>query len=112
MDRHVAGARKVAETLAGHPAVANVANVAYTGHDLLPRGAGALVPFTLQGGPAAAGRFLAALKLVGRTDAPGGPRSYATDGGAGTVRLYVGLEDPDDLLDDIARALKLAQKGA
>ena len=109
MDRHVAGARKAAETLAGHPAVAGVA---YASHELLPRGAGAVVPFTLRGGPAAAGRFLDALKLVGRSDTLGGPRSFAMDAGAGTVRLYVGLEDPDDLLDDIARALKLAQKGA
>ncbi len=109
MDRHVAGARKVAEALAGHPAVAGVA---YPDHELLPRGAGAVVPFTLQGGPAAAGRFLDALKLVGRDGGLGGPRSFATDAGAGTVCLAIGLEDPDDLLDDIARALKLAQKGA
>jgi O-acetylhomoserine (thiol)-lyase len=109
MDRHVAGARRVADTLAAHPAVAHVA---YPDHDLLPRGGGAAVPFTLQGGPAAAGRFLDALKVVGRPDAIGGPRSFAADAGAGIVRLYVGLEDPDDLLDDIARALKLAQKGA
>jgi O-acetylhomoserine (thiol)-lyase len=109
MERHVAGARTVAQALAGHPAVARVA---YPDHELLPRGGGALVPFILQGGPAAAGRFLDALKVVGRADAIGGPRSLATDGGAGTVRLYVGLEDPVDLLDDIARALKLAQKGA
>jgi O-acetylhomoserine (thiol)-lyase len=109
MERHVAGARTVAQALAGHPAVANVA---YPDHDLLPRGRGALVPFTLQGGPAAAGRFLDALKVVGRADAVGGPRSLAADAGAGSVRLHVGLEDPADLLDDIARALKLAQKGA
>jgi O-acetylhomoserine (thiol)-lyase len=30
----------------------------------------------------------------------------------GTMRLSVGLEDPDDLLEDLARGLKLAQKGA
>lgn len=113
MARHVAGARQVTEALAAHPAVARVA---YPDGDLarrlLPRGCGAVVRFTLQGGAAAAGRFLDALKLVGRADGDGGPRSLAADGGAGTVRLHVGLEDPDDLLDDIARALKLAQKGA
>jgi O-acetylhomoserine (thiol)-lyase len=49
---------------------------------------------------------------LGRAVGIGGPRSHATDARAGTVRLYVGLEDPDDLLDDLARALKLAQKGA
>ena len=109
MDRHAAGARQVAQALAGHPAVASVA---HADHELLPRGRGAVVPFALQGGPAAAGRFLGALKLVALADGIGGPRSCAADAGAGKIRLYVGLEDPDDLLDDIARALKLAQKGA
>jgi O-acetylhomoserine (thiol)-lyase len=27
----------------------------------------------------------------------------------GTIRLSIGLEDPDDLLDDLKRALKIAQ---
>jgi O-acetylhomoserine (thiol)-lyase len=79
---------------------------------LLPRGCGAIVPFALQGGPGAAARFLDALKLFGRDDACGGARSCATPGSAGTVRLAVGLEDTDDLVDDLTRALKLAQKGA
>jgi O-acetylhomoserine (thiol)-lyase len=109
MDRHVAGARRVAEALAAHPAVADVA---YPGHALLPRGGGAIVPCALHGGPAAAARFLGALKVFARADTVGGPRSLAADGGGGTVRLHIGLEDPDDLLDDVARALKLAQKGA
>jgi O-acetylhomoserine (thiol)-lyase len=119
MERHVAGARKVAAALAGHPAVAGVAYPDLDSHPdhaiaqrLLPRGCGAVVPFTLQGGPAAAGRFLDALKVVGRADDGGGARSQATAAAAGTVRLTVGLEDADDLLDDLARALKLAQKGA
>jgi O-acetylhomoserine (thiol)-lyase len=30
----------------------------------------------------------------------------------GTIRLSIGLEDPDDLIDDIKRALKAAQKPA
>jgi O-acetylhomoserine (thiol)-lyase len=119
MERHVAGARKVAATLAGHPAVASVAYPdldSHPDHDLarrlLPRGCGAIVPFALQGGSAAAARFLDALKLFGREDACGGARSHAAPGTAGTVRLAIGLEDADDLLDDLGRALKLAQKGA
>jgi O-acetylhomoserine (thiol)-lyase len=119
MERHVAGARKVAAALASHGAVAAVAYPDLDGHPdhglarrLLPRGCGAIVPFALQGGPATAARFLDALKLIGRDDACGGARSCATPGGAGTVRLAVGLEDADDLLDDLTRALKLAQKGA
>jgi O-acetylhomoserine (thiol)-lyase len=119
MERHVAGAHKVAEALVRHPAVAQVAYPDLDGHPdhalarrLLPRGCGAVVPFALQGGSAAAGRFLGALQVVGRGDALGGPRSLASTDGAGMVRLAIGLEDTDDLVDDIHRALKLAQKGA
>jgi O-acetylhomoserine (thiol)-lyase len=119
MDRHVAGARLVAATLAGHPAVARVDYPGLDGHPdhvlvhrLLPRGCGAIVPFTLHGGPAAADRFLAALAIFGRADGTGGARSCATRDGADTVRLFIGLEDTNDLQDDLGRALKLAQKGA
>jgi len=119
MDRHVAGARLVAATLAAHPAVARVDYPDLDTHPdhalarrLLPRGCGAVVPFALQGGRAAAGRFLGALQVVGRGDALGGPRSLAASDGAGMVSLAIGLEDTDDLVDDITRALKLAQKGA
>jgi O-acetylhomoserine (thiol)-lyase len=28
----------------------------------------------------------------------------------GTIRLSIGLEDPDDLIDDLKRALKAAEK--
>jgi O-acetylhomoserine (thiol)-lyase len=31
--------------------------------------------------------------------------------GPGTIRLSIGLEDPQDLIDDLARALRAAQKG-
>ena len=30
--------------------------------------------------------------------------------GPGTIRLSIGLEDADDLIDDLKRALKLAEK--
>jgi O-acetylhomoserine (thiol)-lyase len=32
--------------------------------------------------------------------------------GAGTIRLSVGLEDPADLVDDLKRALRAAEKAA
>jgi O-acetylhomoserine (thiol)-lyase len=41
------------------------------------------------------------------------PEQLAAAGvGEGTMRLSVGLEDADDLIDDLARGLKLSQKGA
>lgn len=119
MDRHVSAARKVAETLAAHPAVAAVAYPELDDHPdhalarrLLPRGCGAVVPFALQGGMAAADRFLDALKVFGRDPGSGAARSTAAPVGAGTILLTVGLEDADDLLGDLDRALKSAQKGA
>lgn len=119
MDRHVAGARLVAATLAAHPAVARVDYPDLDAHAdhalarrLLPRGCGAVVPFALHGGAAAADRLLDALTVFGRTDGTGGARSSATRDGADTVRLFIGLEDTDDLRADLGRALKLAQKGA
>jgi len=119
MDRHVAGARLVAATLAAHPAVARVDYPDLDTHPdhalarrLLPRGCGAVVPFALHGGPAAADRFLAALAVFGRIDGTGGARSSATRDGTDTIRLFVGLEDMDDLRADLGRALKLAEKGA
>ena len=30
----------------------------------------------------------------------------------GTIRLSIGLEDPDDLIDDLKRAFKVAEKAA
>ena len=30
--------------------------------------------------------------------------------GPGTIRLSIGLEDPDDLIDDLKRALKAAER--
>jgi len=32
--------------------------------------------------------------------------------GPGPIRLSIGLEDPDDLIDDLKRALKAAEKAA
>ena len=32
--------------------------------------------------------------------------------GPGTIRLSIGLEDPDDLIDDLKKALKAAEKAA
>jgi O-acetylhomoserine (thiol)-lyase len=119
IERHVAGARLVAGTLAAHPAVARVDYPGLDGHPdqalagrLLPHGGGTVVPFALHGGPAAADRFINALTVFARTDGAGGARSCAIRAGADMVRLSIGLEDADDLLGDLGRALKLAQKGA
>jgi O-acetylhomoserine (thiol)-lyase len=120
MERHVANARKIAAFLAAQAAVASVAYPELDGHPdhalagaLMPRGCGAVVGLRL--GSAAAGqRFLGALRLFAPAAGIGGARSRAAALGAGAdgLRLSIGLEDTDDLIDDLARALNLAGKGS
>jgi len=123
MERHVANTRKIVDFLARHPAVASVRYPELESHPdhalasrLLPRGCGALVPFVLRGGGAASRRFADGLKLFAQLAGAGDARSGLVHTGPssladGTVRLSVGLEDADDLIEDLGRALKLAQKG-
>jgi len=120
MERHVANTRKIVEFLARHAAVESVSYPELESHPdhalasrLLPRGCGAVVPFTLRGERAAGKRFVDGLKLFSHLANAGDAKSLASMGmGEGTIRLSVGLEDADDLIEDLGRALKLSQKGA
>ncbi|MEX3955195.1 O-acetylhomoserine aminocarboxypropyltransferase [Trinickia sp. EG282A] len=137
MERHVANTRRIVEFLAAHPAVASVAYPELDSHPdhalaqrLLPLGAGAVVSFDLRGDRAAGRRFIEALTLFSHLANVGDVRSLvihpastthfrmdaaalaAAGIGEGTIRLSIGLEDPDDLIDDLKRALKAAAKAA
>jgi cystathionine beta-lyase/cystathionine gamma-synthase len=128
-----ASAARVAQLLAAHPAVSRVH---YPGLATHPQHAlaaqqmqdfGTIVTFDLRGGAAAARRFADRLQLfalavsLGSTDslvvtaqlmagrelsAEQQKISAITEG---TVRLSVGLEDIEDLLEDLTRALDGAQ---
>ncbi len=135
MARHVENALKVAEFLAGHPMVARVSYPMLDSHSdhalarrLMPRGAGAVFSFDLAGDRAAGRRFVEALQLFSHLANVGDARSLvihpastthfrmdaaalaAAGIGEGTLRLSVGLEDPDDLIDDLKRAFRAAGK--
>ncbi len=137
MERHVANTRKIVGFLAAQPAVESVAYPELESHPdhalakrLLPRGAGAVVSFNLRGDRAAGRRFIEALSLFSHLANVGDVRSlvihpastthFRMDAAAlaaagiaeGTIRLSIGLEDPDDLIDDLKRALKAATKPA
>jgi O-acetylhomoserine (thiol)-lyase len=125
----------VVEFLAAHDAVETVAYPELPSHPdhalaqrLLPRGAGAVFSFNLRGDRAAGRSFIEALSLFSHLANVGDARSlvihpastthFRMDAAAlaaagiaeGTIRLSIGLEDPDDLIDDLKRALKAAQK--
>ena len=137
MDRHVANTRRVAEFLLAQPAVESVIYPELDSHPdralagrLLPKGAGAVLSFTLKGDRAAGKRFVDSLKVFSHLANVGDARSLvihpastthfrvpaeqlaAAGIAEGTMRLSVGLEDAGDLLEDLARGLKAAQKGA
>jgi O-acetylhomoserine (thiol)-lyase len=137
MERHVANTRKVVDYLLTHPAVDSVSYPELDSHPdyelaktLLPKGAGAVFTFNLKGGRAAGRRFVDGLKVFSHLANVGDAKSLvihpastthlrvpadqlaAAGIGEGTMRLSVGLEDAGDLIEDLARALKLSQKGA
>jgi O-acetylhomoserine (thiol)-lyase len=137
MERHVANTRKVVEFLLSQPAVESIAYPELESHPdhalaqrLLPRGCGAVFSFTLKGDRAAGKRFVDSLKVFSHLANVGDAKSLvihpastthfrvpadqlaAAGIAEGTMRLSVGLEDVDDLIEDLARGLKMSQKGA
>ena len=135
MQRHVDNTRRVIGFLAKHEAIESVAYPELDSHPdhelskkILPRGCGAVFSFSLKGGRAAGRRFIESLKVFSHLANVGDAKSlvihpattthYRMDEAAlraagiteGTVRLSVGLEDPDDLIEDLSRALHASQK--
>ena len=136
MRQHVANARQVAAFLVANPAVERVLYPDLPSHPdhelakrLLPRGSGAIFAFDLKGGREAGKRFIERLRLFSHLANVGDAKSLvihpastthaqltaeqlaATGIGEGMVRLSVGLEDVDDLIDDLTPALRAAHKG-
>ena len=122
--RSSASALTVAEAVREHPAVAQVLYPGLPdapGHDVAARqmtgGFGMLVSLRLAGGAPAARRLAASLELFADATSLGSTESLvehrAPIEGDGTpvpddlVRLSIGLEDADDLVADLRRALDL-----
>jgi O-acetylhomoserine (thiol)-lyase len=136
MEKHVANTRKVVEFLASHNAVESVSYPELESHpdhalaiSLLPKGCGAVFSFSVKGDRAAGTRLVEALKIFSHLANVGDAKSLiihpastthfrvpseqlaAAGISEGTMRLSIGLEDADDLIDDLARGLKASQKG-
>ncbi|GAA2882458.1 aminotransferase class V-fold PLP-dependent enzyme [Microbacterium esteraromaticum] len=126
--QHFGSAQRIAEMLSEDP---RVEYIAYPGldshpdHDLAARqfggaGYGGMMAFAVKGSPDTQNRFVANLRLITSGFSLGHDDSLivhtGTEGGRvttypepfrvhGHLRLSVGLEDTDDLLDDLAAAL-------
>ena len=140
MERHLSNTEKIVEFLAAHPMVSRVGHPLIDSHPshalaqkLLrggARGAGSVFSFDIRGTRSQGRAFIEALKLFSHLANVGDSKSLVIHPastthfrmsdealtsagiGAGTIRLSVGLEDPTDLIDDLKRALRAAEKAA
>jgi len=135
MQRHVENTRKVVAFLSRQAAVESIGYPELESHPdhalakaLLPRGCGAVFTFSLKGGRPAGRRFIESLRVFSHLANVGDAKSLvihpattthfrmddaalaAAGIGPGTIRLSIGLEDPDDLIEDLAGALRASQK--
>ncbi len=134
MDRHVANAQAVAEYLEAHD---QVESVAYAGlpsspwHDRVerytPKGAGSVPAFVIRGGREAGVKFVEALQLHSHLANIGDVRSLVihpastthsqlteseqltTGVNPGLIRLSVGLENIEDIIEDLDRGFAAAR---
>ncbi len=130
MRRHSTNALALHRFLKDHPAVEAVSHPGLPGHPrqalaaaLMPAGLGAIQTVTLKGGLTAARRLTSRLKLFSHLVNVGEARSLVAHPattthrnvdpatrahlgiGDGTLRLSVGLEEPEDLIADFEQAL-------
>ena len=137
MERHMRNTEKVVQFLASHPMVSRVGHPMLDSHPshalaqkLLPRGAGSVFSFDIAGNRNQGKKFIETLKVFSHLANVGDCRSLVIHPAStthfrmhddalaqagisqGTIRLSIGLEDADDLIDDLKRALKAAEKAA
>ena len=136
MQKHTANAEVVVEFLDGADEVEWVNYPSLASHPdhelaktLLPKGAGSILSFGIRGGRESGRKFIEAVNLASHLANVGDAKTLVIHPGSTThqqmsakdltaagigeemVRLSVGIEDPDDIIDDLKRALDASQKG-
>ena len=133
MQKHVSNSQKIASWLSNHE---QVEEVTYAGlpsspyysriEKICPKGAGALFTFAMKGGYEACVKFVNSLEIFSHVANLGDARSLvihsastthrqltpeqqaATGAEPNVVRLSIGIEDPDDLIEDLNQAIAKA----
>jgi len=130
MERHAANALKIAQALKDHPKISSLkypflpSHPQYTIAKKQMRDGGGIVCFELKGGIEKGKKFLDALEMLSLTANLGDTKSIASHPAStthaklseeerqavnitpGLIRISVGLEHPDDVLNDILQALE------
>ena len=131
VERHVYNALKVVEFLSKHPKVAKVHHPSLPDHpdhalyeQLFPNGAGSIFTFEIKGGQEEAWRFIDHLQIFSLLANVADVKSLVIHPAttthsqlspeeleeqhiyASTIRLSIGTEHIDDIIDDIAQALE------
>ena len=133
IERHVANTDKVVSFLQNHEMVSWLTYPTLSGHPdrklvdkYLPNGAGSMVSFGVKGERAAGAKFIEALEVFSHLANVGDAKSLILHPASTThqqmsaeqleaagisedmIRMSVGLEDPNDLINDLNRALRAA----
>jgi O-acetylhomoserine (thiol)-lyase len=136
MERHIENTTAVLASLSKNPAVDWVLHPSLETHPdhalaqkLLPKGAGSIVSFGIKGGRAAGRKFIEAVRLASHLANVGDAKTLvihpastthqqmdaaalaAAGVGEELIRISVGLEAANDILDDLGQALRASQKG-
>ncbi len=133
MDRHCSNALALAQALEAHAEIADVKYPFLPSHPQYElakkqmKAGGGIVTFEVKGGKDRAFQFLDALKMIKYTSNLGDARSIATHPATtthsklseaereklgirqGTVRLSVGIEEQEDIIQDILQALEASK---
>ncbi|MET4051596.1 O-acetylhomoserine (thiol)-lyase [Frigoribacterium sp. PvP054] len=136
MQAHVDNARQVAEWLDADPRIERVRWAGLPGHPhheraakYLPKGPGSVFTFELKGGRPAGKTFIESVELASHLANIGDAKTLVIHPGStthaqlseqqlvdagvlpGSVRISVGIEDPDDIIHDLDQALAAATRG-
>ena len=135
MEKHISNTRKIVEFLSSHEEVKSVSYPELSNHPdyeiakkILPKGCGAVFTFEIKGGYESGKKFIESLNIFSHLANVGDAKSlvihpastthhrmdYDSLKKAGitdkTVRLSVGIEDINDLIEDLEEALKQANR--
>lgn len=133
VERHVSNALKVVDFLSKHPKVAAVHHPSLASHPdhalyekYFPNGAGSIFTFEIKGGVAEAHRFIDSLQIFSLLANVADVKSLVIHPATtthsqlnaeelaeqhilpGTIRLSIGTEHIDDIIDDLSQALEKA----